>query len=151
MCVYIYIYIHTYTCIHIYIYREREKEREIHIHLPLSLSIYIYIYTYIYTYIYIYIYIYIYEKAPLWCPHFWHILCWKRCSHLGHIHVFKFTRCFAMPKQHFQYAHVNQKRSIGNHKPWIKPKQPRFQNQWIAKPIENAKQKQENQDFRTNG
>ena len=45
-----------------------------------------------------------------------------------------------MAKQHFQHAHVNQKGSMGNHKPWIKPKQPRFQNQWIAKTIENTKQ-----------
>ena len=80
-------------------------------------------------------------------------------------------RCFTMAKQHFQYARVNQKRSMGNHKPWIKPKQPRFQNQWIAKTIEKTnknkktkisepmgsqnhrenKTKQENQDFRTNG
>ena len=102
--------------------------------------IYIYIYTYVCMYVcmYVCIYIYIYEKAPLWCPHFWHILCWERCSHQGHIHVFKFMRCFAMAKQHFQYAHVNQKKSMGNHKPWIKPKQPRFQNQWVAKTIENT-------------
>ena len=33
---------------------------------------------------------------------------------LGHIHVFKFMRCFAMAKQHFQYAHVNHKGSMGN-------------------------------------
>ena len=65
-------------------------------------------------YIYIYIYIYRYEKGPLWRPLFWHILCRKKCSHLGHIHVFKFMRCFAMAKQHFQYAHVNHKGSMGN-------------------------------------
>ena len=45
-----------------------------------------------------------------------------------------------MAKQHFQHAHVNQKGSMGNQKPWIKPRQPRFQNQWIAKTIENTKQ-----------
>ena len=43
-----------------------------------------------------------------------------------------------MAKQHFQHAHVNQKGSMGNQKPWIKPRQPRFQNQWIAKTIENT-------------
>ena len=64
----------------------------------------------------------------------------KQAFRLGHIHVFKFMCCFAMAKQHFQHAHVNQKGSMGNHKPWIKPKQPRFQNQWIAKTIENTKQ-----------
>ena len=47
--------------------------------LSLSLSIYIYIYICIYTYTYMYIYIYIYEEGSLWCPLFWHILCWKRC------------------------------------------------------------------------
>ena len=65
----------------------------------------------------------------------------KQSFRLGHIHVFKFTRCFAMAKQHVQHAHVNQKGSMGNHKPWIKPRQPRFQNQWIAKTIDNTKNK----------
>ena len=87
---------------------------------------------------------------------------------LGHIHVFKFMCCSAMAKQHFQHAHVNQKGPMGNQKLWIKPRQPRFQNQWIAKTIENTKNNkisepmgsqshreyqtnQENQDFTTNG
>ena len=30
-------------------------------------------------------------------------------------------------------------------------RKPRFQNQWVAKTIENTNNKQENQDFRTNG
>ena len=50
-------------------------------------------------------------------------------------------RCFAMAKQHFQHAHVHKKGSMGNQKPWIKPKQPRSQNQWIAKTIDNTKNK----------
>ena len=95
----------------------------------------------------------------------------KQAFRLGHIHVFKCMCCFAMAKQHFQHAHVNQKGSMGNQKPWIKPRQPRFQNQWIAKTIEktnkykktrcqnqwvaktieNTKRNRENQDFRTNG
>ena len=40
---------------------------------------------------------------------------------------------------------------MGNQKPWIKPRQPRFQNQWIAKTKENTNKNRENQDFRTNG
>ena len=64
----------------------------------------------------------------------------KQAFRLGHMHLFKFMRCFAMAKQHFQHAHVNQKVSMGNRKPWTKPRQPRFQNQWIAKTIENTKQ-----------
>ena len=126
----------------------------IHIHISISLSIYIYMC------------MCIYEKGNLWCPDFWHILWWKsafrigetlhffkiccfidrkhhlskQAFRLGHIHVFKFMRCFAMAKQHFQHARVNQKISMGNRKPWIKPRQPRFQNQWIAKTIENTKQ-----------
>ena len=96
----------------------------------------------------------------------------KQAFRLGHMHVFKFMRCFAMAKQHFQHAHFNQKLSMGNRQLWIKPRQPRFQNQWIAKTIENTKytkktkisepmgsqnhreykqQNKENQDFRTNG
>ena len=94
----------------------------------------------------------------------------KQAFRLGHMHVFKFMRCFAMAKQHFQHAHAIQKLSMGNRKPWIKPKQPRFQNQWIAETIENTNKtkktkisepmgsqshreykKQENQDFGTNG
>ena len=63
----------------------------------------------------------------------------KQAFRLGHIHVFKFMRCFAMAKQHLQHAHVDQKGSMGNRKPWIKPRQPRFQNQWIAKTIKNTK------------
>ena len=47
--------------------------------------------------------------------------------------------CFAMAKQHVQHAHVNQKGSMGNQKPWIKPGQPRFQNQWIAKNLREYK------------
>ena len=94
----------------------------------------------------------------------------KQSFRLGHIHVFKFMCCFAMAKQHFQHVHVNQKGSMGKHKPWIKPRQPRFQNQWIAKTIENTqnnkktkisepmgsqnhreyKQQQTKQDFRIN-
>ena len=64
----------------------------------------------------------------------------KQAFRLGHMHVFKFMRCFAMAKQHFQHANVNQKLAMGSWKPWIKPRQPRFQNQWIAKTIENTKQ-----------
>ena len=71
----------------------------------------------------------------------------KQALRLGHIHVFKFMFCFVMAKQHFQHAHVNQKKSMGNKQPWIKPKQPRFQNQWIAKAIENTKQKTINLRF----
>ena len=41
----------------------------------------------------------------------------KQAFGLGHINVFKFMRCFAMAKQHFQHAHVNQKGSMGNQKP----------------------------------
>ena len=47
-------------------------------------------------------------------------------------------RCFAMAKQHFQHAHVNQKGSMGNHKPSRKPRKPRFQHQWVAKTIEKT-------------
>ena len=95
----------------------------------------------------------------------------KQAFCLGHMHVFKFMRCFAMAKQHFQHAHVNRKLSMGNRKPWIKPRQPRFQNQWIAKTIENTNKNKktkisepmgseshreyqtnkDNQDFGTNG
>ena len=75
----------------------------------------------------------------------------KQALRLGHIHVFKFMRCFAMAKQHFQHAHVNQNVSMGNQKPWIKPKQRRSHNQCIAKTIDNTTKQQENQDFRTNG
>ena len=64
----------------------------------------------------------------------------KQAFRLGHIHVFKFMRCFAMAKQHFQHAHDNRKGSMGNQKPWIKPRQPRFQNQWIAKNAREYKQ-----------
>ena len=41
----------------------------------------------------------------------------KQALRLSHIHVFKFMRCFAKAKQHFQHAHVNQKGSMGNQKP----------------------------------
>ena len=72
----------------------------LYVYLSISLSLYIYIYvlrnmyTYIYRerermYIYIYIYIYMYEEGPLWWPHFWHMLCWKRCSRLGETLHFK--------------------------------------------------------------
>ena len=36
----------------------------------------------------------------------------KQAFRLGHIHVFKFMRCFTMAKQHFQHAHVNQMGSM---------------------------------------
>ena len=95
----------------------------------------------------------------------------KQAFRLGHIHVFRFMRCFVMARQHFQHARVNQKGSMVNQKPRIKPRQPRSQNQWIAKTIEktnkNKKAKisepmgsqshreyqtnQNKQDFRTNG
>ena len=60
---------------------------------------------------------------------------------LAHIHVFKCMRCFAMAKQHFQHAHVNQKGSMGNQKPYVKPRKPRFQNQCVAKTIETTNMK----------
>ena len=66
---------------------------------------------------------------------------------LGHIHVFKFMRCFAMAKQHFQHAHLNQKGSMGNQKPYIKPRKPRFQNQCVAKTKETTKTKQTKRRF----
>ena len=46
---------------------------------------------------------------------------WKQAFRLVHIHVFKFMRCFAMAKQHFQHANVNQKGSTGNQQPSRKP------------------------------
>ena len=63
----------------------------------------------------------------------------KQAFRLGHIHVFKFMRCFVMAKQHFQHAHVNQRGSMGNQKPYIKPTKTRFQNQWVTKTIEKTK------------
>ena len=61
----------------------------------------------------------------------------KQAFRLGHIHVFKFMRCFAMAKQHFQHAHVNQKGSMGNQN-HRENKKTRFQNQWVAKTIEKT-------------
>ena len=67
---------------------------------------------------------------------------WKQTFRLGHIYVFKFVRCFAMAKQHFQHAHVSQKGSMGNKQLSRQPnktRKPRFQDQWVAKAIEKAK------------
>ena len=116
------------------------------------------------VYVYIYIYIYPREKHPVAPPllaysmmekcvspernaPFQKTCCYiegkdhfsKQASRLGHICVFKFMRCFAVAKQHFQHAHVSQKRSVGNQKPCIKPRQQGFHNQWIHKTIENTK------------
>ena len=104
--------------------------------------IHMYIYIYIYIYTYIYIYIYIWQKPAVVTPFLAYVmlkkmfspardapfqkLCWfitgkhhfwTQTFSLGHIHVVKFMRCFAMAKQHFQHAHVNQKGSMGNQGP----------------------------------
>ena len=52
--------------------------------------------------IYIYIYIYIYEAGSLWCPRFWHILCWKRYSHLHESTCFENTGALMQARTPFR-------------------------------------------------
>ena len=67
---------------------------------------------------------------------------------------FKFMRCFAMAKQHFQHAHVNQKGSMGNQTQSRKQQNNKKTKIPGSKGSQNHRenqQTQENQDFRTNG
>ena len=101
ICVYVGIYVYMYICV--YIIWERSAV-EIHLLAHFMLT---------------------YSVSPRRDATFQQLCCfivgkhnfWQQAFRLGHIHVFKFVRCFAMAKQYLQHAHVNQKGSMGSQKP----------------------------------
>ena len=87
--IYIHMYPYMYMCVYIYIYICVSLSLSLYMYMYISLSLYIYIYIYTPIYIYIYIYIHTYEKGSVWCPLFWHILCWTNAFRLSETLHFK--------------------------------------------------------------